>query len=105
MHNAGAAEQAQIILRNLITTAQIDPERGTAHWESKDPQYWRWYNDKQETTAMILRALVAICRRNRLRRKTGRKGRKLRSPRKPCAGSWTIGGAAYGLPPGRPRTS
>ncbi len=60
LKNAGQAEQAQVLLRNLVTTAVIDRERGTAHWESKDPQYWHWYNDKQETTAMVLRALVAI---------------------------------------------
>ena len=43
-----------------MTTAKIDAERGTAHWESADNRYWYWANDKQETTAMVLRALVAI---------------------------------------------
>ena len=60
LHHVGNAERANVILRNLVTTAKIDRERGSAHWESDDKQYWKWYNDKQETTAMVLRAFVAI---------------------------------------------
>lgn len=60
MHNSGENEQAQVLLRNLVNTAKTDKERGTVHWETDDRAYWHWYNDKQETTAMVLRALVAI---------------------------------------------
>ena len=72
--NAGAAEPAQVLLRNLITTAKIDPERGTAHWESKDNRYWYWANDKQETTAMVLRALVAILPKEQIVPQNGGQG-------------------------------
>ena len=74
LKNAGEAEQAQVLLRNLVTTAVLDKERGTAHWESKDPQYWRWYNDKQETTAMVLRALVAILPKEQIVPQNGGQG-------------------------------
>ncbi len=58
-------EKAQVVLRNLVTLAKRDPDHGTAHWEGDaDRYYWRWYNDKQETTAMVLRALVALAPAN-----------------------------------------
>ncbi len=52
--------KAAIILRNLVTTAKQDADHGTVHWESADKQYWNWYNDKEETTAAVLQALVEI---------------------------------------------
>ena len=52
---------AQVVVRNLFTLAKRDPDHGTAHWEGDaDRYYWHWYNDKQETTAMVLHALVAV---------------------------------------------
>ena len=53
-------ERAGVLVRNLVTTVKRDNERGTAHWESSDREYWRWVNDKQETTALCLRALTAV---------------------------------------------
>ena len=61
LKNVHEAEMAQVVVRNLFTLAKRDAERGTAHWEGDaDRYYWRWYNDKQEMTAMVLRALVEI---------------------------------------------
>jgi uncharacterized protein YfaS (alpha-2-macroglobulin family) len=59
-------EKAAVILRNLVTTAKRDPDRGTVRWESADRQYWNWYNDKEETTAAVLQALVAISPKEQL---------------------------------------
>ena len=55
----GDKDKAGILLRNLVTSAKIDQQSGTVHWESEDRETWRWYNDKPETTAIVLRALVA----------------------------------------------
>ncbi len=55
-----ADKRSAIIVHNLLTQAKIDREHATIHWESADPAYWHWYNDKLETTAMCLRAIVAI---------------------------------------------
>lgn len=57
---SGENDKAGVLVRNLITTAKRDDNRGNAHWEGDSRFSWRWYNDKQETTAMCLRALVAV---------------------------------------------
>lgn len=60
-------ERARVLVRNLANSAKRDKERGTVHWEPADTRYyWRWYNDKQETTAAVLRALVAIAPQEQL---------------------------------------
>ncbi len=59
LSNAKDKERATILLQNLITLAKIDRDRGTVHWEGDPTYYWHWYNDRIETTAMVLRALVA----------------------------------------------
>ena len=61
LKNVHEEETAQVVVRNLFTLAKRNAEWGTAHWEGDaDRYYWRWYNDKQEMTAMVLRALVEI---------------------------------------------
>lgn len=61
LHRIKEEGMAQTVVRNLFTLAKRDGDRGTAHWEGDaDRYYWRWYNDKQEATAMVLRALVAV---------------------------------------------
>lgn len=60
LHAFGRDSHAMVILRNLETTAILDTKVGTVHWESHDREYWHWYNDKQETTALVLLALVAV---------------------------------------------
>lgn len=61
LHQVKEEGKAQVVVRNLFTLAKQDKVRGTAHWESDtDRFFWRWYNDKQEMTAMVLRALVSV---------------------------------------------
>jgi len=61
LHQVKEEAMAQVVVRNLFTLAKRDAERGAAHWEGDaDRYYWHWYNDKQETTAMVLRALVSV---------------------------------------------
>ncbi|MCW3099425.1 MAG: hypothetical protein JWL77_5043 [Chthonomonadaceae bacterium] len=61
LHQVKEEKMAQVVVRNLFTLAKRDADRGTTHWEGDaDRYYWHWYNDKQETTAMVLRALVAV---------------------------------------------
>lgn len=60
LHQVKEEEKAQVVVRNLFTLAKQDMDRGTAHWEGDERAYWQWYNDKQETTAMVLRALVNV---------------------------------------------
>ena len=59
-HFVGDEEKARVLVRNLTTTVKRDADGHAAHWEADDRAYWRWYNDKQETTATVLRALVAV---------------------------------------------
>jgi uncharacterized protein YfaS (alpha-2-macroglobulin family) len=61
LHQIKEDAMAQVVVRNLFTLAKRDVDRGTAHWEGDaDRYYWHWYNDKQEMTAMVLRALVVV---------------------------------------------
>ena len=61
LHQVKEEGMAQGVVRNLFTLAKRDAEHGTAHWEEDaDRFYWHWYNDKQEMTALVLRALVAV---------------------------------------------
>jgi uncharacterized protein YfaS (alpha-2-macroglobulin family) len=74
--NYGDAEKAKILARNLEDGVVIDnsPDTsivqrgkqeshggvmGTAHW-GEDGLFWRWSNGGVETTAFVLRALLAI---------------------------------------------
>ncbi len=85
LHNVGIAskepgngrnlERARVLVRNLANSAKHDKERGNVHWEPTDTRYyWRWYNDKQETTAAVLRALVAIAPQDQLAPVNGAQG-------------------------------
>jgi uncharacterized protein YfaS (alpha-2-macroglobulin family)/tetratricopeptide (TPR) repeat protein len=59
LHQVGDREKAEVMLRNVETTALVDDANGTANWgESAD--WWRWWNNKVETNAAVLQAYVAI---------------------------------------------
>jgi len=60
LHLAGEKEKAELVLRNLETTAQVDEANGTASWDPFDRWWWRWWNNKVETNAAVLQAYVAI---------------------------------------------
>ena len=59
LHNIGANEQANVMLRNLENTAKVDAENGTAHWQMQN-QWWYWWNNDEETNAVALRAFLQI---------------------------------------------
>jgi alpha-2-macroglobulin len=60
LHLLGDNEKAQVLLRNIETTAKVDPENGTANWGDNDRFWWYWWNNKVETNAAILQAYMAI---------------------------------------------
>jgi alpha-2-macroglobulin len=59
LHRVGESEKARIVLTNLGTTAKIDAENRTAHWEGSG-DWWRWYENKVETSAAVLQAVLLI---------------------------------------------
>ena len=71
LHNLGENAKAQVLARNLVTLAKRDKDGGNVHWEGDGSYSWRWYNDKQETTATVLRALVAVLPDEQLAPKPG----------------------------------
>jgi len=58
--NTGRAEEAKTVCRNLVNTATIDRENGTASWRTHDRWWWHWYNNDAETVAWVLKAFVAV---------------------------------------------
>jgi len=56
---AGDKERARILSSNIEDYRKTDTENGTCWWESgKD--YWWWWNDKIETNAYVMQALVMV---------------------------------------------
>jgi hypothetical protein len=54
-----------VILReNLLDRVRIDKENNTAFWNPESPYYWWWYNDRIETTTMILKFLNHVDPKN-----------------------------------------
>ena len=60
LHNDGQKERAQTVCRNLVNTATVDRENGTASWRVQDRYWWHWYNNDAETVAWVLKAFVAV---------------------------------------------
>jgi hypothetical protein len=60
LHALGEREKASLLLRNIETTAQVDPANGTASWEGSERDWWRWYHNKVETNAAVLQAYMAV---------------------------------------------
>ncbi len=65
LHNIGANEQANVLVRNLENTVKIDAENGTAHWQMQN-QWWYWWNNDEETNAVALRTFLQIDPDNKL---------------------------------------
>jgi alpha-2-macroglobulin len=59
LHRVGEGEKARVVLTNLGTTAKVDAENQTAHWEGRG-DWWRWYENKVETSAVVLQATLLI---------------------------------------------
>jgi uncharacterized protein YfaS (alpha-2-macroglobulin family) len=81
-HNYGFADRAKILVNNLENGVKIDSQpdtsivqrgaqssdpsvMGTAHW-GEDGIFWRWSDGGIESTAFVLRALLAIDPKNKL---------------------------------------
>ncbi|MFN3650180.1 MAG: alpha-2-macroglobulin family protein [Armatimonadota bacterium] len=61
LHGLGEQEKAEVMLRNLETTAKIDRENGTANWDQgRGGDWWRWYHNQVETNATVLQAYMAV---------------------------------------------
>jgi alpha-2-macroglobulin len=59
LHLVGDKEKAEIMLRNVETTAKVDDANGTANW-GESSQWWCWWNNKVETNAAVLQAYMLI---------------------------------------------
>lgn len=53
-------KQAQILVQNLMQYAVTDTQAGTVSWPAETQGWWYWYNDRVETHAFILQALMAV---------------------------------------------
>jgi uncharacterized protein YfaS (alpha-2-macroglobulin family)/TolA-binding protein len=60
LYHAKDTERAGIIAENLTDLAWIDRENGTASFKSNPGYFWWWYEDRVETVAWALRAMLAI---------------------------------------------
>ena len=60
LHAQNKNDEAGIVCRNLVDTARIDRENGTASWQNPRGFWWYWYYDDTETTAWVLQALLAV---------------------------------------------
>jgi uncharacterized protein YfaS (alpha-2-macroglobulin family) len=60
LHEVGDAAKAEVLLRNVESTARVDAANGTASWEGTGGGWWCWWNNKVETNAAVLQAYMAI---------------------------------------------
>ncbi|MEE9295118.1 MAG: alpha-2-macroglobulin family protein [Phycisphaerae bacterium] len=56
---AGDSVRAGIVIDNLYNTVDVDQATQTVHW-GRSSGYYRWFDNGLESTAMVLRALLAI---------------------------------------------
>lgn len=61
LHDLGEHEKAQVVLRNLESTVQVDRENGTASWGAEEGAgWWHWWNSRVETQAILLQAFLVL---------------------------------------------
>ena len=60
LHEVGDQPKAEALLRNIESTAKVDPENGTVNWGGNDRFWWYWWNNKVETNAAVLQAYLQI---------------------------------------------
>ncbi|MEE9311098.1 MAG: MG2 domain-containing protein, partial [Planctomycetota bacterium] len=56
---AGDKERARILISNIEDYRQEDIEHGTVWWDG-GAQYWSWWNNKIETNAFVMQAMVMV---------------------------------------------
>ncbi|MCA9524356.1 MAG: hypothetical protein KC609_25485, partial [Myxococcales bacterium] len=67
LQQSGSTAKAQLVTDNLIDGAWIDKTNGTASFKPVRSGYWWWYNERVETVAWALRAVMAIRPQHALR--------------------------------------
>ncbi len=65
LSGAGEKQKANVLIRNLENTVQIDAANGTARYKT-GREYWYWWNNDVETVALVLRAFDQIEPGNKL---------------------------------------
>lgn len=55
----GDRSRAVVLIENFTNTVRLDEDTRTASW-GKTRGWWRWYDNGLETTAMVLRAYLAV---------------------------------------------
>jgi len=63
--NIGEKNSAQVLVHNLENTIKVDAANQTAHWATGH-DWWRWWNNDNESNATALRAFLLIEPRNAL---------------------------------------
>jgi uncharacterized protein YfaS (alpha-2-macroglobulin family) len=58
--NMGEKEKATLAVDNLINVSWTDEKNGTASFKWTTKGWWRWYNDRVETVAWTLRAVMTV---------------------------------------------
>lgn len=61
---AGDKERARILISNIEDYRKEDAKNGTVWWDGGQ-QYWWWWNDKIETNAFIMQAMVMVDPKNK----------------------------------------
>jgi uncharacterized protein YfaS (alpha-2-macroglobulin family) len=60
LHRGGKPKQAAVAWENLAERIETNAQSGTAFVPVATQQWWRWWNDRVETTAWALRAFLAV---------------------------------------------
>jgi alpha-2-macroglobulin len=58
--NNDELEKLKIIVSNLLDRMKIEKSDNCAYWKQESTYYWLWYNNRIETTAMILKLLNSV---------------------------------------------
>jgi uncharacterized protein YfaS (alpha-2-macroglobulin family) len=60
LHQAGDANRAAQVLRDLLRRIQRNRNDGTSYVPTATGEWWRWYNSDVETNSWALRAVLAL---------------------------------------------
>jgi uncharacterized protein YfaS (alpha-2-macroglobulin family) len=60
LHNAGKEDEASTLVDNLVNVAWVDLQNGTASFRLPGTSWWWWWEDRTETVAWALRAVLAV---------------------------------------------
>ena len=60
VHNIGEKDRAKEAVGNLIDVAWVDKKNKTASFKFTEKGWWRWWNNRVETVAWALRAVMTV---------------------------------------------